>query len=76
MIPQQNLIRIMKVKKIKSRKMNVIYDEVVSLDDSTAKSLNSMNFQSKVIQLFSSVIPIFDAKILKVQKDDYVVPSY
>ena len=76
MIPQQNLIRIMKVKQIKSRKMNVIYDEVVSLDDSTAKSLNSMNFQSKVIQLFSSVIPIFDAKILKVQKDDYVVPSY
>ena len=56
--------------------MNVIYDEVVSLDDSTAKSLNSMNFQSKVIQLFSSVIPIFNAKILKVQKDDYVVPSY
>ena len=37
-------------------------NEIVSLENSTVKRLNSMNFQSKVITFVSSVIILFDEK--------------
>ena len=48
---------------------------IVSLDDLSVNRLHKMYFQTKVINLISNKISMFDAKIRKVQKNNNEVPS-
>ena len=51
-------------------------DKIVTVDNYTVKFLNVMHFKSKAVQFVSSDIPRFDAKIINMQEDDYVGPSF
>ena len=52
------------------RQLFLKYDEIVSLEDTTFKSMHTMHLHSKVVQFSLSSIPIFDAKTLKIQEYD------
>ena len=50
-------------------------DEIVSIYNPILKHPHSMHLKPKLNQLFSSVIPIYYAKILNIKEDEYLVPS-
>ena len=68
---QQNQINI--IDSMKKCKKYFRGDEILYLENSTVKCLHTTYFKSKVLQFISSAILIFDAKMFKIQEDDYVV---